>query len=106
MMPCYSRETSTVEFGEGTDVKLLAAALKQLGYTVNQFGQRITFANYAESVTGTFAGGKMTIQSPGPIDQNTLKRAYSAEVVKSAAQRFGWTAKQTGAQQFQVSRRV
>lgn len=104
-MPCYSRIQSTVEFGDKTDPKLLALALKGLGYTVTLVGKSISFAKYASDapITGTYRNGTMTIN--GYVDQNEMKRAYSAEVVKSAAQRFGWTVKQQSPTQFQVNRR-
>lgn len=103
-MPCYTRINSTVEFGPATDAALLAAALRGLGYTVTQMGKNLSFARYDNDVvTGTYANGRMTIS--GTVDQNLLKRAYSAEVVKSSAKRFGWQVKQTGPQQFQVTKR-
>lgn len=104
-MPCYSRINSTVEFGQNTDAKLLAKALRAMGYTVTEAGKSLAFAKYASDapITGTFRDGTMTIN--GSIDEMEVKRTYSAEVVKSAAQRFGWQVKQPGANQFQVTRR-
>lgn len=103
-MPCYSRINTTVEFGPSTDAALLAAALKGLGYTVTQIGKSLSFAKYeGDVITGTYANGRMTVS--GSVDQNAMKRAYSAEVVKAAAKRFGWQVKQTNEVQFQVTRR-
>lgn len=105
-MPCYSRIQSTVEFGDNTDPKLLALALRALGYTVTEIGKNLSFAKYASDapITGTYRGGTMTIN--GSVDQNEMKRAYSAEVVKSAAKRFGWQVKQSSPTQLQVTRRA
>ena len=36
---------------------------------------------------------------------NEIKRAYSAEVVKSQAKKFGWQIKETGEYQYEVVRR-
>jgi hypothetical protein len=106
-MPCYTREKSTIEFGPKTDAKLLAAAFKTLGYDVLVSPKGVvTF--YGEQIEGRFANGKLSVNSATVIDEkmvNTFKRAYSAEVVKSAAQRFGWQVKQPSANTFQVQRR-
>ncbi len=106
-MPCYSRINSTIEWTEGTDATLLASALKQLGYIVGQAGKVVRFSHPDLDVSGTFDGRTGTMQvDTNTLDQNQLKRAYSAEVIKSAAKRFGWTAKQATDTQFQVTRRA
>lgn len=107
-MPCYSRVASTVELGPKTDAGLLAQALDSLGYIVGRAGGAVRFSHPLTGVTGRYQNGVMnvsTIEGEAPLDQNEIKRAYSAQVIKSAAQRFGWQAKQTSPTQFQVTRR-
>lgn len=103
-MPCYSRINSTVEFGPDTDAVLLAKAMEGLGYKVYRQGKALGFTKN-DGTSGQFVNGRLTVNSDAEIDQNQFKRAYSAEVVKAAAQRFGWNAKQTSASTFQVQRR-
>jgi hypothetical protein len=105
-MPCYSRVSSSVEFGDGTDAGLLAKALQSLGYIVGRAGPALRFSGLGRS--GLYQNGQLTVNGSSELttDQvNEIKRAYSAEVVKSAAQRFGWQAKQQSPTQFQVTRR-
>lgn len=105
-MPCYSRVTSTIEFGDKTDQRLLAEALKSLGYNVIAAKNGAPLRFYGGLADGEFANGKLTVRQDGSFDENAVKRAYSAQVVKSAAQRFGWTVKQPAENQFQVTRRI
>lgn len=102
-MPCYSQQTSVVQFGPQTDAALLAKALVGLGYTVAVEQQSLVFSRGAER--GVYDGTKLTLSASGQVDMNVFKRAYSAEVVKAAGQRFGWGVKQTAPNAFQVTRR-
>lgn len=107
-MPCYSRIESTVELGQNTDPLLLAKAMQALGYEVERLGQKPAdgFAFAKGSLDGEFVGGRLTFWSVRAIDQNEIKRAYSTEVVKATAQRFGWQVKQASPNKFQLSRRA
>ena len=109
-MPCDSRITSSVEWTGNTDVKLLAEAMKSLGYIVGAVGTALRFHNPETGVVGTYDGRKslMTMNTTRDqvVDMNELKRAYSAQVVKAAAKRFGWQVKQTGEQTYEVNRRA
>jgi hypothetical protein len=105
-MPCWSKQTSTIAFGENTDRALFEQALRTMGYTVRvQQNGDITFRD-GESLDATLdmKGSLKVTAAEGTFDVNTLKRAYSTEVVKSAAKRFGWQAKQTE-NKFVVQRR-
>lgn len=107
-MPCHSRQYSTIDFGEATDVSLLAKAFTALGYTVKQTGKALVLDNTTTGTTGTFENGKLGLTTGQwaslPVDLNEIKRAYSAEVIKSAATRFGWKVKSPEANKFQVTR--
>lgn len=105
-MPCWSKQTSTVQFGEQTDRALFEKAVVAMGYSVRVDARtgNITFANSDLSATLDMKGALTVAAAPGTFDVNTIKVAYSTEVVKSAAQRFGWQAKQTD-NKFVVQRR-
>ncbi len=107
-MPCYTVEESGIKVTANTNPDLLKKALEELGYTVTKLGATLTFANYSKSHRGFFRNGELTITngSGEAVDQNEIRRAYSAQVVMSAAKRFGWQVKQTSPTQFQVSRRA
>lgn len=103
-MPCYTKQTSTVEFGPQTDVKLLKKALEGMNFRVTETPTGLRFSGWSQD--GTFENGKLTLNSSGREDMNVYKRAYSAQVVKAASQRFGWTVKQTDENKFHVQRRA
>lgn len=107
-MPCYSIEESGIKVTANTNPKLLALALKSLGYSVRAVGKNLSFANYEAGRRGTFQDGELTVwTSMGEaVDQNEIRRAYSAQVVMFAAKRFGWQVKQESPTKFQVLRRV
>jgi hypothetical protein len=109
-MPCYSRVSSTVEFGAKTDATLLAKAMESLGYVITKAANGFRARHAQHGAVATFAAGKLTLVTgplaSGPIDVNEIKRAYSAQVVQTAAKRFGWSVKQTSDTQFQVTRRI
>ncbi len=107
-MPCWSQQTSTVSFSANTDLKLLAKALEGLGFVVrlDVASKALLFSNASTGQSGTFQDGSLTIKSAKKEDMNVFKRAYSTEVVRSAAQRFGWQVKQPSANTFQVTRRA
>jgi len=100
-MPCNTRQTSVIQWNANTDVVLLQLALQAEGFSAVKVEDGLRFeAGYTR---GWFRDGTMRIE--GVIDENSLKRAYSAQVVKSAAKRFGWAVQQRSAQEFQVTRR-
>lgn len=107
-MPCYSVEESGIKVTANTNPDLLKKALEELGYTVTKIGGTLTFANYQLGRRGTFQNGELSVKTNmgAAVDQDEIRRAYSAQVVMSAAKRFGWQVKQTSPTQFQVSRRA
>lgn len=75
-MPCYTNQTATVQFGKNTDTVLLDAALTQIGI-------RPYSANFNRE-TGTLTLRGVT------ADVETIKRAYSEQVIEQTAKRNGW----------------
>jgi hypothetical protein len=106
-MPCNTMQRSTIQWGEQTDVVALAQAMQELGYAIMpisrvQSSKGFRFKHVNTNVQGTFENGRMEIQ--GRVDQNTLKRAYSTEIVRAGLQRFGWQVKKTE-DRFEAQRR-
>lgn len=98
-MPCDTVRTTLVEV-EKMDGPLLQAALRSLGYQVSVQGQAILFSMPSALGVNRYENGRMMISNV--YDQttfvNTIKQAYSTEVVKSTAKRFGWALKQDAKQ--------
>lgn len=103
-MPCDTIQRSKVDFNlHCTDHHLLKLALEGQGYKVSPFQNGLKFTN-GYDVDGQFLNGKLTVQSRGQFDINALKRTYSAEVVKSSADLFGWTLQETSPGVFEAQK--
>jgi hypothetical protein len=90
-MPCDQVRTTTVQWTEATDLKKVAAALSQLGFTDVTFrGSNLTALNPDTYDTVNFIGGRLSFQENVDVDVDRLKQLYAVEVVKDAEQ-FGWT---------------
>lgn len=92
-MPCNTVRATSVDLGK-VNVDLLNAAIKALGWR-NHAGGDVMLTS-----------GKLTMLG-GNVEARTaeLKRAYSAEVVKSQAKKFGWAIKETAKYQYEVVKR-
>lgn len=101
-MPCYTQQTSVVQFGAQTDRALLQRALEGLGFIVRKTERGLSFQKAGQD--GSFENGALTVN--GTVEVNAFKRAYSAEVVRAAGARFGWQVKQSAPSTFQVTRRM
>jgi|WetSurMetagenome_2_1015567.scaffolds.fasta_scaffold250179_3 hypothetical protein len=91
-MPCYTISTIEIDAGKlQTDLALAAlAAMSLRPYTAQNTQQDPTI--YHSQGTYNPQTGVATWRG---IDRTAdLKRAYSAEIIKSQAQRFGWNLKQ------------
>lgn len=103
-MPCYTERTVTVAL-EAADIEVLGRALKGLGFTnvierdgawsaVTTDGDRIYIGDGTVSLRGSTVSRRSVEAVAGSI-----KRAYAAEAVRTAAKRYGWNVKtnpQTG----------
>lgn len=89
-MPCDTIQTMKVDIGK-LDPQLAAAAIQNLGL----------------SGSVQYVNGKLEIYGPANRDTITeqVRQAYSAEVVKSQARKYGWAIKETGNGKFKVIRK-
>lgn len=105
-MPCWTIQESRAEFGAKTDRVLFAKALDAMGYRASIDSKGVVHF----SSEATQSGGRLelngTLVMQGELTVNPFKRAYSAEVVKATAQRFGWKVEEKKPGQYQVTRRA
>ena len=112
-MPCDEIRTTTVALNRA-DTTLLRQALEAEGWSVTETESRIL---YTRVISGTqlqvvYDGAQLNITAPAYAltnrDQlvNSIKRAYSAQVVQAASARFGWRVKQQSPARFAVTRRA
>lgn len=102
-MPCWT--VSTVEVAvEKMNPELLMAALTALKLDPFQTVGRITFGSGS---TYDIVTGRMILKTTRDVTTLTkeIKRAYSAEVVKSQAKKYGWSIKQTAPYEYEVVKR-
>jgi hypothetical protein len=107
-MPCNSIQTSSVNLELKVENKsFLLAALKSLDYSAAEIGETVTFAT-RQGVRGVFANGKLTVTgrygAAEQFDTNPIKVAYSHQVLKASAKRFGWTLKKTSENKYVMSK--
>ncbi len=102
-MPCYTQREVTVELNVA-DVNLLTAGLKAAGFTV-QTTPRGFYVTNSKGQQAHIRDGKITTQQTSNDIINEVKRAYSGEVVRTAAKRFGWTLSKTNEQNTVVAGR-
>lgn len=104
-MPCDSIRTTDVKFGPNTDPDMMLAAMTTLGLSPVKQGDVIYFRG-GQYHTKTHT---LTLQEYGrdSVEDRTakMKQAYSGEVVKSQAKRFGWKIQQTGEFEYEVTKR-
>jgi len=110
-MPCDTIQVSQVEFLEkSTDTKLLADALRSMGFTVIEEDAIIRFSKYGTNGTYTKATGRLESRGYEKVDTNEVKKQYSKAAVNLKAKKFGWqiswsTNPQTGNEEFEVKKR-
>ena len=96
-MPCDQISYTTVDIDK-MDGPLLVEALHALGYTPTRNGAAIQFGPHR------YEAGRLTFRNMNESAQqalvNQIKQAYSTEVVKATAVRFGWALKPTTKNKF------
>ena len=113
-MPCYTIKKTSVNVST-MDLSILAEGLRAAGFDVrhDQEKQSLDFAksgsylyhHYANGVL-TVAGNRLT-NTPAFAEHVTgeVKRAYSAQTVRHAAQQFGWKLSTQNQHQFVATKR-
>lgn len=103
-MPCDQVRTTTVDV-EKMDGPLLIEALRLLGYQTGKDGNAIAFMCPPGTIKHRYENGKLILSGSMSTTQqgdmvNTIKQAYSGEVVKATAARFGWELKKNPLNKF------
>jgi hypothetical protein len=89
-VPCNTIQRSKVEFlAKSTDIRLLTEALRGLGYTDIAQVRELLFFRTAQGA-GNFNTSTGKLVLPTSLDVNTIKRAYSEQLVQSQAVKHGW----------------
>jgi hypothetical protein len=92
----------SVEF-KAEHFDILEEAAKELGYRAQRSGDSLTF--YTANGTVSIRGGKISLDERDRRIIDPLKVAYSKQVVKRAASRYGWAVKQAAANKFIINKR-
>lgn len=94
-MPCDTVQTSRVDLGK-VDPALIQLALEALAASGDILAGTVAYSN-----------GKLQIRGGLNVDKITrqVKQAYSAELIKSSAKKYGWTIKETSKYKYVVVKR-
>lgn len=98
-MPCDTITTMKVNLGN-VNFEQLVEALKAMGQTPIVENDLVYFG-YGESFNNKTK--ELRIKSQDKVAE--IKKAYSAQVVKSQAKRFGWQLKEIAPYEYQVMKR-
>lgn len=110
-MPCDTIQLSQVEFLEkSTDTKLLAEALREMGFTVVEDDMFLRFSKWGTNGTYEKKTGRLESRGYESVDVNEVKKKYSKAAVNQKARKFGWqiawsTNPATGNEEFEVKKR-
>ena len=107
-MPCYTVITNTIEF-KAENVNFLVKAIKAMGGTnIQIYETGISFIHKGrESIRISFKNSTISSQ----LDKNdlmtfsnSLKRAYSEQVIDEVARKNKWIQKKLGENRYQLQR--
>lgn len=112
-MPCWTVQTSEVSLDAKTDINLLKVALTKLGFMISEYENGNLYLSHSERINGSFQNGKLSLnygseQLAEKYSTSNIKVAYSEQVVRSQAKRFGFTVKQDAKNpnKFQLVKRI
>lgn len=97
-MPCWTVRETTVDL-DAADADVLKRGLEAAGFATSLYEEATTLILRGGRIVAEITDGKVTVNASETGVINEIKRAYSAEVVRTAAKRFGYsltTNKQTG----------
>jgi hypothetical protein len=89
-MPCYTVRETTVDLG-AADRKILIDGLRAAGFTVVDQGDFLDLRKNDGTSATVRPDGRVAFYAGQERVVNEIKRAYSAEAVRVAAKRFGYT---------------
>jgi hypothetical protein len=96
-LPCWTVRETSVEL-DASDPDVLKRGLAAAGFELSMYGGALLVMRGGQ-IVAEIENGRVTVNRGDTGVVNDIKRAYSAEVVKTAAKRFGYsltTNKQTG----------
>src|SRR5262245_34631608 len=99
-MPCDQVRTTTVQWTEATDVKLVAQAMEAIGLrevTVESYARGTVVSAWDQTGDNRvlFQNGRLTFVRGG-LDEEALKQRYAAEVVQERFRALGWSVEEQG----------
>lgn len=90
-MPCWTVQQNRVKL-EIADLEIMQRGLEAQGIVVRKrSASMIEFEMNNARVNMTKGESGVEVRSYGQIDEKAIKRAYSGEIVRTTAQRFGWS---------------
>jgi hypothetical protein len=96
-LPCWTVRETSVEL-DAADPEILRRGLEAAGFELSMYGTALLVMRGGQ-IVAEIENGRVTVNRGDTGVVNDIKRAYSTEVVKTAAKRFGYTLttnKQTG----------
>jgi hypothetical protein len=96
-LPCWTVRETSVEL-DAADPDILRRGLEAAGFELSNYGNALLVMRSGQ-IVAEIENGRVTVNRGDTAIVNEVKRAYSAEVVKIAAKRFGYsltTNKQSG----------
>jgi hypothetical protein len=106
-MPCDTIQTMTVQLNLA-DMDLLFAALlelskRQTGFTFGTPQRDGTRIDFGWNQSFNKATGEIRVRDAKQVA--LIKQAYSAQIVKAQAKRYGWQLKETAPFQYNITKR-
>lgn len=103
-MPCNQIRRTSVTL-VNADPNMLLDALEGLGYYFAKAHRKVEMTDQEARVAlGSVYDGQ-TLRLTGSITENQVKQAYSKQVVREVANRYGWRVKETGSNKYTATRR-
>jgi len=99
-MPCYTITTVKLVL-TNANLDLLKKALEGIGYTAVKYGDKLFWKNGSYDKTK----GTLSLVKGTEEQGNVIRRAYSTEVLKKNAAKFGWQLKKTQDNKYQLLKR-
>lgn len=104
-MPCDTIRTTQIDMGK-LDAPTLTTALNRMGLGATNHQGLVSFSGGTYNVaTGQLDARSNRRGFNADSLKNNIRKAYSGEVIRSQAKRFGWQVKELGNNKFEVVKR-